>query len=160
MCPRSTGTKHGRAGGYLSIRYGAAVEGGEGGEAGIEAWGLAGVLARAVGMFALAIWDREERVLHLARDRLGEKPLYYGWQRGSLLFASELKALKPHPAFVGEIDRNAVALQMRHSYIPAPLSIYKGIAKLPAGCTLSVRLGDTGGTPVWPNFTIAFTSGT
>ena len=99
--------------------------------AGIDAWGLDKTLKRAVGMFALALWDRREQALFLARDRMGEKPLYYGWQRGVFLFGSELKALKAHPAFEGEIDRNAVALQMRHSYIPAPHSIYHGIYKLP-----------------------------
>ena len=84
-------------------------------------------------MFALALWDRETQTLTLARDRLGEKPLYYGWQNGVFLFGSELKALKAHPAFVGEINRDALTLFLRHSAIPAPYSIYSGIHKLLPG---------------------------
>lgn len=106
--------------------------------AAIEAWGLPGALQRSVGMFALALWDRESRTLTLARDRLGEKPLYYGWQRGVLLFGSELKALRAHPAFVGDIDRGALALFFRHNYVPAPHSIYQGIRKLPPGACLTI----------------------
>jgi len=104
--------------------------------AGIEVWGLEETLKRSTGMFAIALWDRQNRTLSLARDRLGEKPLYCGWQRGVFLFGSELKALKAHPAFVGEIDRDAMTLQLRHNYIPAPYSIYKGIGKLPPGTIL------------------------
>jgi asparagine synthase (glutamine-hydrolysing) len=106
--------------------------------AGIERWGVEDTLKRSVGMFALAVWDRRERALYLARDRAGEKPLYYGWQRGVLLFGSELKALKPHPAFVGEINRDAIASQMRLSYIPAPHSIYQGVFKLLPGHLLKI----------------------
>ncbi|NJA05722.1 asparagine synthase (glutamine-hydrolyzing) [Methylococcaceae bacterium WWC4] len=102
----------------------------------IAAWGLEQTLAACVGMFAFALWDRRERILTLARDRLGEKPLYYGWQNGSLLFGSELKALKAHPDFRGEIDRDALTQFLRLSYVPAPLSIYRDICKLPAGCYL------------------------
>lgn len=98
-----------------------------------EAWGIDATLSKAVGMFAFALWDKQERTLTLARDRMGEKPLYWGWQGDTLLFGSELKALQAHPDFVGEIDRNALALLLRHNYIPAPHSIYKGIHKLPAG---------------------------
>lgn len=101
--------------------------------AAFEAWGVAETLRRSVGMFALALWDRQTRTLTLARDRLGEKPLYYGWQRGVWLFGSELKALRAHPAFVGDIDRGALALYFRHNYVPAPYSIYQGIRKLPPG---------------------------
>ena len=119
--------------------------------AGIDAWGLDKTLKRAVGMFALALWDRREQALFLARDRMGEKPLYYGWQRGVFLFGSELKALKAHPAFEGEIDRNAIALQMRHSYIPAPHSIYHGIYKLPPGhCMKIMSLNERGNEKIWP----------
>lgn len=107
--------------------------------ASIEAWGLRKSLAKATGMFAFALWDRRERVLHLARDRIGEKPLYYGWQNGAFLFGSELKALKMHPAFDGQIDRASISLQMMYSYIPAPHSIYLGIKKLLPGCTISIR---------------------
>lgn len=99
----------------------------------IERWGIEDTLKKSVGMFAIALWDREMRTLTLARDRLGEKPLYYGWQKGILLFGSELKALKAHPAFVGEIDRDALTLFLRHNVIPAPYSVYKDICKLPPG---------------------------
>ena len=104
----------------------------------IEAWGLEATLKTAIGMFAVALWDCKERRLFLVRDRMGEKPLYYGWQKDVFLFASELKALKAHPAFVGEIDRDALALQLRHNYIPAPYSIYKGIKKLLPGTFLKL----------------------
>lgn len=102
-------------------------------------WGVAGALKRFVGMFAFALWDRMERTLHLARDRIGEKPLYYGWSGGVFLIGSELKALRAHPRWQGEIDRDALALFMRHNYIPAPHSIYRGILKLPPGTFLSLR---------------------
>jgi len=118
--------------------------------AGVDAWGLEETLKRCVGMFALALWDRQDRVLSLARDRIGEKPLYYGWQNGVFLFGSELKALKAHPAFVGEINRDAITLQLRHNYIPAPYSIYQGIFKLLPGSVLQIQgARDTGqGEPV------------
>ncbi len=101
--------------------------------AAFDAWGVEATLKRCVGMFAIALWDRATCILTLARDRLGEKPLYYGWQEDVLLFGSELKALRVHPSFRGEIDRDALALLLRHNYIPAPYSIYKGIQKLPPG---------------------------
>jgi asparagine synthase (glutamine-hydrolysing) len=86
--------------------------------------------------------------LHLVRDRLGIKPLYYGWQGGTLLFGSELKAMAAHPAFRAEIDRDAVALYMRHGYVPAPYAIYEGIFKLPPGTILTLRSqGDMEATP-------------
>jgi asparagine synthase (glutamine-hydrolysing) len=103
-----------------------------------EAWGIEKTLTSAVGMFAIALWDRETRTLTLARDRMGEKPLYYGWQGDAFLFGSELKALKAHPAFKADIDRGALALLLRHNYVPAPYSIYEGIYKLPAGAYLQV----------------------
>lgn len=112
--------------------------------AGIEAWGVEGTLKKSIGMFALALWDRQTHTLTLARDRMGEKPLYYGWQGSDnervFLFGSELKALKAHPAFEADIDRGALCLLLRHSYIPAPYSIYKRIAKLEPGCLLYVSL--------------------
>lgn len=112
--------------------------------AGFDAWGIEVTLERCAGMFAFALWDRRDRTLTLARDRLGEKPLYYGWQgagtRASLIFGSELKALKQHPQFRGAIDRGAICLLMRHNYIPAPYSIYQDILKLPPGCLLTVDL--------------------
>jgi asparagine synthase (glutamine-hydrolysing) len=105
---------------------------------GFDAWGIEATITRSVGMFALAVWDREARVLTLVRDRLGEKPLYYGWQGDVFLFGSELKALRAHPAFRAEIDRGALALLMRHNYIPAPHSIFQGIAKQLPGTLLTV----------------------
>lgn len=112
--------------------------------AAIEAWGVRGALERATGMFALALWDRQERTLVLVRDRLGEKPLYYGRQGGAdapFLFGSELKALAEHPQFRRDIDRGALTLLLRYNYIPAPFSIYDGIRKLPAGALLTLRPG-------------------
>ena len=112
--------------------------------AAITAWGVEETLKQCVGMFAFALWDRLARSLILARDRLGEKPLYYGWQGDGkervFLFGSELNALKAHPTFAADIDRGALCLLLRHNYIPAPYSIYQGIAKLEAGCLLSVSL--------------------
>jgi len=116
--------------------------------AAVEEWGVVGALQRLNGMFAFAVWDREERRLHLARDRMGEKPLYYGWCRGTFLFASELKALLAHPDCDPDIDRGALALFMRHGYIPAPHSIYAGIAKLAPAGMLTVSAGRPGEAPV------------
>lgn len=110
--------------------------------AAIAAWGLERTLRRAVGMFAIALWDREERALYLARDRMGEKPLYYGLQGGALLFASELKALRACPGFRGEVNRQALTLLLRHNAIPAPYSIYQGIFKLLPGTVLQLSLTD------------------
>ena len=104
--------------------------------AAVDAWGIREALTRFVGMFAFALWDKEERKLYLARDRIGEKPLYYGWQEKSFLFGSELKALCEHPAWQGEMNRDALALYMRHNCIPAPYTIYQGIFKLLPGTLL------------------------
>lgn len=126
--------------------------------AAIEQWGLRDAVMRFVGMFAFALWDRKERLLHLVRDRIGEKPLYYSRQGGVLLFGSELKALKAHPAFRGEIDRDSLALLLRHNYIPAPYSIYKGVFKLLPGTilTISDRTGqDAAPQPYWSARAIA-----
>ena len=106
---------------------------------GIGRWGVAATLQRCVGMFAFALWDRSEKTLTLARDRLGEKPLYYGRLGSTLVFASELKALRAHPRWHGEIDRGALSLLLRYSYIPAPHSIYRGIAKLLPGTLMTFR---------------------
>lgn len=106
--------------------------------AAVEEWGLVESLKRSVGMFALALWDRSERSLHLARDRVGEKPLYYGWVGRSFLFASELKAMRRFGEWRPAIDRQALALLMRYSYIPAPYSIYQGITKLAPGSILTI----------------------
>lgn len=112
--------------------------------AAIQAWGAETALKKMIGMLAFALWDKQALTLTLARDRLGEKPLYYGWQgRGdsrTFLFGSELKALKAHPAFAAGIDRGALCLFLRHNYIPAPYSIYQGIAKLEPGSLLTVSL--------------------
>ncbi len=122
--------------------------------AAITVWGLKATLEKVVGMFALALWDSEIGELCLARDRMGEKPLYYGWQGGTFLFGSELKALRRHPEFAGEIDRAAVSLLLRHGYIPAPYSIYKGIRKLMPGTILRLSATANPGTepeqePYW-----------
>jgi asparagine synthase (glutamine-hydrolysing) len=101
-----------------------------------ERWGVEASLKRTVGMFALALWDRKERILTLARDRVGEKPLYYGWQGDVVLFGSELKALRAHPAFRSGIDRGVLATYFRRGYITAPHSIYQGIFKLLPGTYL------------------------
>ena len=105
--------------------------------AGFEAWGLSETLKRAIGMFAIALWDRETRVLKLARDRLGEKPLYYGWQgqgeARALLFGSELKALAAHPAFENAIDRNMLPELLRHGHVGEDRAIYVGIGKIRPG---------------------------
>lgn len=92
--------------------------------------GFEKALALANGMFAIAAWDRRERALYLARDRMGEKPLYYGWQGETFLFASELKALAVHPDFARRIDADAVALLLRYGYVPSPLCIYRNLAQL------------------------------
>lgn len=109
-----------------------------------DAWGIRATVERAIGMFAFAVWDRQDNTLTLARDRIGEKPLYYGWQgRGKhavFLFGSELKALRAHPAFEKNINRGALSLQLRHGAIPAPYSIYEGISKLLPGCLLTLSL--------------------
>lgn len=107
--------------------------------AALEAWGVERTLKKCIGMFAIALWDRDQRCLFLARDRCGEKPLYYGWQNETFLFGSELKALQVHPQFVGEIDRNALTLLMRHNCIPGPHSIYKDIYKLQPGTWLQIN---------------------
>lgn len=108
--------------------------------AAFERWGVDGALRRFNGMFAFSLWDRHDKVLHLARDRLGEKPLYYGWMGKTFLFGSELKSLRVHPAWRGEVDRDALAAYLRHNYVPSPYSIYRGIAKLRAAHHLRVPL--------------------
>jgi asparagine synthase (glutamine-hydrolysing) len=107
--------------------------------AAIVAWGIESALERFVGMFAFAVWDRQQRALYLARDRIGEKPLYYGWLGESFVFASELKALREHPHWTGEVDRGALTLMMRHNYVPAPYSIYRRIHKLLPSSVLTLR---------------------
>ena len=115
--------------------------------AGFDAWGIRETVSRVTGMFAIAVWDKELEQLTLIRDRIGEKPLYYGWQgSGSnkvFLFGSELKALKKHPQFINEIDRGSLALYMRYCYVPAPHSIYKGIMKVEPGTIVTVTLQES-----------------
>ena len=106
----------------------------------VEQWGARGALQRAVGMFAMALWDTKKHELLLARDRMGEKPLYYGWSHGAFLFASELKAFHMFPGFNPEIDPDALALYFSFGYVPAPRSIYKNIYKLMPGTMLTVPL--------------------
>ncbi|BFT62033.1 asparagine synthase (glutamine-hydrolyzing) [Pseudomonas moorei] len=101
--------------------------------AAFEHWGIQETLSRLVGMFALAVWDRTRETLTLARDRIGEKPLYYGLKKGALLFASELQALEAHPGFDSEVSRDSLALLLKYAYVPSPHSIYEGIHKLPPG---------------------------
>ncbi|MBT3415058.1 MAG: asparagine synthase (glutamine-hydrolyzing), partial [Nitrospina sp.] len=104
-------------------------------------------LERFVGMFAFALWDKRDRVICLARDRIGEKPLYYGWLGNIFVFGSELKAIREHPAWCGEINRDTLALFLQYGYIPAPYSIYKNIFKLLPGTFLSLpcqEISDSG----------------
>lgn len=106
--------------------------------AAFEQWEVEAAVKRLVGMFAFGLWDRQARALYLCRDRLGEKPLYYGWCGKSFLFGSTLNALRAHPHWQGEVDRDALALFLRHDYIPAPYSIYRGLHKLPPGTLLKL----------------------
>jgi asparagine synthase (glutamine-hydrolysing) len=149
--------------------------------AAVSRWGIEATLPRIWGMFAIALWDRDTRTLTLARDRLGKKPLYYAQPgaRGGVgtaatggdaggsaagaahgaagssvwIFGSELKALRAHPGCPGEIDRDALAALLRYGYVPAPWTIYEGVAKLPPGSFLTIRDGDSIATarvqPYW-----------
>jgi asparagine synthase (glutamine-hydrolysing) len=109
--------------------------------AAVEEWGVEKALSRLNGMFAFAIWDVQEGRLHLVRDRLGEKPLYYGWMGKSFLFGSELKALAAYPDFEREVDLQSLAMYLKYNYIPTPYSIYRGIRKLPSGTRIEVTSG-------------------
>jgi asparagine synthase (glutamine-hydrolysing) len=110
---------------------------------GAAQWGVEPLVKRLIGMFALALWDREAHCLYLIRDRLGIKPLYWAQQGGGLIFASELKALRASPGFNPALDRDALALFLRLAYIPAPATIYQGVKKLPPGAMLIARQGST-----------------
>jgi asparagine synthase (glutamine-hydrolysing) len=112
----------------------------------IARWGLEKTLRKCVGMFALALWDRRDRRLLLARDRFGEKPLYYGKVGGDFVFASELKAIRTHPDFTAPIDREALRIFAARGYVPAPRSIFEGIQKLKPGSILT--LDGAGAIPV------------
>jgi asparagine synthase (glutamine-hydrolysing) len=104
----------------------------------LSEWGLERTLREAVGMFAFGVFDMHEHRLALARDRFGEKPLYYGYAGDSLVFASELRPLREAPGFSDAIDRGALALYMRHSYVPGPRSIYESIRKVPPGAWIEL----------------------
>lgn len=117
--------------------------------AAVENWGVERTLERMNGMFAFALWDRSERSLLLARDRFGEKPLYYGFAGEVFLFASELKPFRSHPAFRPEIDRDALSCYLRFNCIPAPYSVYRGIRKLPPASVLCYRKGEVTTKPYW-----------
>ena len=107
--------------------------------ASILQWGLKKAITKLNGMFAIGLWDRQEKTLHLVRDRLGIKPLYYGWFGNIFLFGSELKTLRHHPGFEGQINRDALSQFMRFSYIPSPNSIYQGVYKLQPGSILTIN---------------------
>lgn len=106
--------------------------------AAVAEWGLHPALQRMAGMFAFAIWDRATGTLHLARDRMGEKPLHFGVIAGNLYFASEIRAFGAIPQFSRKISQEAISSYLRFGYVPEPFSIYQGIYKLPPGTTLSI----------------------
>ena len=108
----------------------------------IEVFGIEQTVNSLVGMFAIAIWDLQEKKLILVRDRVGEKPLYYGWQNGVFLFGSELRAITKYPGFEKKIDQNALKSFFKYNYVPAPYSIYQGIKKMIPGTILTLSLDD------------------
>ncbi len=122
--------------------------------AAFEHWGVQATLAKTVGMFAIALWDVRERTLHLARDRFGEKPLYYGWAGSgtgrAFVFGSELKALRAFPGFANPVCRQALAQYMRFMVVPAPRSIHQGIYKLEPGCVLTISGAPPADAPAQP----------
>ncbi len=107
------------------------------------AWGVETTLQRLIGMFAFALWDQSDKILYLARDRLGIKPLYWGQHDDVFVFGSELKSLTQQPDWGPEVDRDALTTYMRFGYVPSPMSIYKGVSKLPPGHLLRFRPGAT-----------------
>jgi asparagine synthase (glutamine-hydrolysing) len=109
----------------------------------IAEWGLEKTLGQTIGMFAFALWDREQESLTLVRDPVGKKPLYYGWCNNTFLFGSELKALRAHPEFDLPIDPDALGLFIKYSWVPTPYSIYKGIRKLPPGHLITIHSQST-----------------
>ncbi|WP_338315834.1 asparagine synthase (glutamine-hydrolyzing), partial [Escherichia coli] len=116
----------------------------------ISTWGVSSTLKKMVGMFSFALWDSVERSLYLARDRMGEKPLYYGWCNGSFIFGSELKALKSHPDFDAEIDWQAINGYLHNNYISSPLTIYSKLKQLRPGHYIKMSYDDllSGNIPV------------
>jgi asparagine synthase (glutamine-hydrolysing) len=125
----------------------------------ITEWGLEKSLGKIIGMFAFALWDREQESLTLVRDPVGKKPLYYGWCKNTFLFGSELKALRAHPEFNAPIDPDALGLFIKYSWVPTPFCIYKGIRKLPPGHLMTINskstLEDTIPRPYWSARTVA-----
>jgi asparagine synthase (glutamine-hydrolysing) len=117
----------------------------------IRHWGVAAALRRFSGQFAFALWDQRERTLTLARDRFGEKPLFYGWSGGDLVFASELKALAKHPAWSPSLDRAAMTAFMRYAYVPAPSTIWTGFKKLPSASHVTFAANASAGTMPTPS---------
>jgi asparagine synthase (glutamine-hydrolysing) len=120
----------------------------------IRHWGIEAALPRLAGMFALALWDAKEQTLTLARDRFGEKPLFYGWSGRDLVFASELKALAKHPSWSPTLDRASLTSFMRYAYVPAPATIWAGIQKLPSASCVTFGPGVVAGAmpapkPYW-----------
>ncbi|MGI4730529.1 MAG: asparagine synthase (glutamine-hydrolyzing) [Janthinobacterium lividum] len=113
----------------------------------VARWGLAGALRRSVGMFALGLWDRQERTLSLARDRLGEKPLFYGWTTGGVVFGSELKALRGSNNFANPVDPDVLALYFRYNYVPAPWSILRHVFKVEPGAIVTIDRAALGAPP-------------
>jgi len=111
-------------------------------------WGIKRTLEKMVGMFAIGVWDKREERLFLTRDRMGEKPLYFGWSGGNFVFASELKAIRSLTTFDNSIDKGALCLFLRHTYIPSPLSIYQNIYKLQPGFILDLNLKATNSPPI------------
>src|SRR5882762_1111411 len=117
--------------------------------AAFEQWGVESSLERMNGMFAFALWDQQDRILFLARDRFGEKPLYYGWAGHNFLFGSELKALRAHWAFDADINRDALAAYLRFNCIPPPYSVYHNIYKLPPASFLQYSAGEVKINAYW-----------
>ena len=109
-----------------------------------EVWGVDATLEKVSGMFSIALYDAKHQTFYLIRDRMGEKPLYYGWINNDFVFGSELKSIKEFNGFSGEVDRNALALYLKYDYIPSPYSIYKGVRKLTQGSYFKISMGDDG----------------
>lgn len=117
---------------------------------GIAHWGLDATLERAVGMFAIALWDRQDQTLSLARDRMGEKPLFYGWSKVGLVFGSELKALRAAPGFDNPVDPDVLSLYLRFNYVPAPWSILRHVYKVEPGVIVTLGRDALGTPPALP----------
>ena len=117
---------------------------------GVSLWGVEQTIKRLIGMFAIAVWDRRERVLYLVRDRLGIKPVYWSNFGGRILFGSELKVLRADQSWRPELEKRALTAYMRFGYVPAPLTIYRGVQKLPPGTILTIRVDGTSTiAPYW-----------